>query len=226
RYCKNSVPGWVLEVLIHYPSVDQIAKLKAEKLCKIKHVDLDKATSLIGKAKSSVASRANATDGFLIRQLTTEILQKQEAIKQQKAYLTAQCRGEEIELLSSICGVGEYSACVAMIEIENINRFSTAKKMVSYFGMHPEIKDSGDKKAKYKMSKRGRASMRGALFMCAQSAVLFDPHMKKIYHKHRSKGFAHRAAICVIMQKLLRIMWGVLTHKAPYNAQVDEANQN
>jgi transposase len=226
RYCKDSVPGWVLEVLIKYPSSTEIAKAKVEKLCRINFVDQAKASSIITKAKSSVAARSNVADAFLVRQLAKDILQKQEAIKEQKTFLSSQCNGEEIDLLVSMCGIGKYTACVAIIEIENIRRFASPKKLVSYFGLHPELKDSGDKKAVYKMSKRGRASMRGALFMCAQTAVMHDPHIKKIYHKHRSKGFNHKQAIGVVMQKLLRIIWGVLTHKVPYNAQVDESNQN
>jgi len=225
RYCKDSVPGWVLEVLIKCPSCTEIAKASVAKLCRINFVDQAKANSIISKSKSSVAARSNPADAFLVRQLAKDILQKQEAIKELKTYLSSQCNGDEVDLLTSICGIGKYTACVAIIEIENINRFSSPKKLVSYFGLHPELKDSGDKKVVYRMSKRGRASMRGALFMCAQTAVMHDPHIKKIYHKHRSKGFNHKQAIGVVMQKLLRIIWGVLTHRLAYNAQVDETNQ-
>lgn len=225
RFCKNSVPLWVLEILRKYPSVAQIAKLKPEQLSKIRHVDQKKAVSIISKAKTSVASRSSATDSYLIRHLATEIQQKQIFIKEQKEFLSEQCNGTEIDLLNSVIGIGKYSAAVMMIEIENVKRFASPKHIVSYFGIHPELKDSGDKKSVYRMSKRGRASMRGALYLCAQSAVLFDPHMKKIYHKHRSKGFNHKQAIGVIMQKLLRICWGMLIHKTPYNSAVDKANQ-
>lgn len=226
RFCKDTVPGWVLELLIKYPSVSQIAKMKVEKLCRINFMDQAKATSIISKAKNTVGSRRTAADGFLVRQLAKDILQKQEAIKEQKLYLSSRCNGQEIELLTSICGIGKYTACVAIIEIENIHRFPSPKHLVSYFGLHPELKDSGDKKAVYKLSKRGRSSMRGALFMCAQTAVMHDQHIKNIYHRHRSKGFNHKQAIGVIMQKMLRIIWGVLTHRLPYNALLTESNQN
>jgi transposase len=226
RYCKNSVPAWVLEILKKHPSVAQLSKLKPETLCKINYVDKEKAVSIVNKAKTSVASRSNMTDSFLIKHLAEEIQQKQRAIKEQKEFLAEQCTGAEINLLTSIPGIGKYSAAVIMIEIENIKRFQSPKKLVSYFGLHPELKDSGDKKATYRMSKRGRASMRGALYLCAQTAVLFDSHIKKIYHKHRSRGFNHKQTIGVIMQKLLRIIWGMLNTNTTYNATIDERNQN
>ena len=226
RYCKGSIPQWVLEVLCKYPSAKLIASLKPHQLCKIKHVDESKAVSLIQKAKNTVASRTNTTDEYLIRQLAIDISSKQITIKQQKEFLATQCKGEEIELLTSVIGIGKYSACVAMIEIEDIKRFDSPKKLVSYFGVHPELKDSGDKKPVYRMSKRGRCSLREALYMCAHTAVNFDEHIKKIYHRHREKGFTHKQAIGVIMHKLLRIMWGILTHKTSYNSKIDQENQN
>ena len=87
RYCKNSVPLWVLEILKKYPSVDKISRLKPEQLCKINYVDAEKASSIINKAKTSVASRSNKTDSFLIQHLATEIQHKQLTIKQQKEFL-------------------------------------------------------------------------------------------------------------------------------------------
>jgi transposase len=225
RYCKESILDWVLEILIKYPSVSQLSKLKPEKLCKINYVDLEKATSIIKKATTTVASRNSNTDSFLIEHLATEIQQKQISIKKQKEFLAKQCNGDEVDLLTSITGIGKYSAAVFMIEIEDIRRFKTAKNLVSYFGMHPELKDSGDKKATYHLSKRGRASMRGALYMCAMTAVSYDAHLKSIYHRHRKKGFNHKQAIGVIMQKLLRVIWGVLTKKTCYDASIDKDNQ-
>ena len=226
RYCKSSVPVWVLEVLKKYPSVKHIAKLKPEQLSKINHVDIDKAQSLINKAKSSVSSRDNETTAFLIKSFAVQILEKQELVIEHKKFLEKTCQGPEVTLLTSLIGVGAYSAAAIMIEIENIHRFKTPNQLVCYFGVHPELKDSGDKIPKHRMSKKGRASMRAILYMCAQTAVIYDEHMKKIYHKHRSKGKNHKQAIGVIMQKLLRIIWGMLSHNTVYNAVIDQANQN
>lgn len=226
RYCKDSVPYWVLEVLLRYPTAKRIASLKPEKLAKTKHVDTNKANSLIDKAKYSVASRNNIATEFLVQSLARQILEKQQLIASHKKFLEQNCKGPEVTLLTSIIGIGAYSAAAIMIEIENIKRFPTPKNLVSYFGSHPEIKESGDKKFVSRISKKGRASMRSILFMCASSAVIHDDHMKRIYHNHRSKGMKHKQAIGVIMQKLLRIIWGVLTTNTAYNPTIDQNNQS
>jgi transposase len=225
RYCKDSVPMWILKVLEKYPSALRVSKAKPEQLMKLNHIDRQKAEILITKAKNTVAFQRHEASEFLIKSLASQILDKQSLIDECKAVLEQNCKGAEVTLLTSIIGIGTYSAAAIMIEIESISRFETPKKLVSYFGTNPELKESGDKKLVSRMSKQGRSSMRATLFMCAKSAVLFDPHMKAIYHKHRSKGMSHNQAIGVIMHKLLRVIWGVLTTRTEYNSAVDQKNQ-
>jgi transposase len=226
RYCKQGIPVWVLELLKKYPTVDKVAKLKSSQLIRIKNVTAEKAETIIAKAKETVSSRHSSTQGFLIQSLAEQIMDKQKIIEKAKDFLAETCKGPEVDLVKTVKGIGEYSASCIMIEIENICRFASPKKLVSYFGIHPELKESGDKIKKYRMSKKGRSSMRSVLYMCAMSAVLHDPHFKQIYHNHRSKGKSHNEAIVVIMHKLLRLIWGILTNKKPYEAAIDKANQN
>jgi transposase len=225
-YCRRSIPNWVLEVLVKYPTAAKLKGASVAKLCKIKHVTIDKAEALIKKAKVSVSSRVAEADEFLLTNLAGQLLEKQKLIKEHKQYLEKHCKGPEVILLESITGIGAYSAAAIMVEIEDIARFASPKKLVSYFGLHPELKDSGDKKAVSRMSKKGRASMRGILYMCAQTAVRHDEHFKKIYHNQRSKSMCHNQAIGVIMQKMLRVIWGMLTSKKAYHSDIDKQNQD
>jgi len=226
RYCKQGVPAWVLAVLIKYPSASALAKAKMGQLIKIPHLSDAKAQSLIEKAKSSVASHSHSTHEFLIKSLARQISDKQELILEHKDYLAEHCKTEEVSLIKSITGVGDYSAAAIMIEIEDHRRFASPKELACYFGVHPKLKESGDKKMIYRMSKQGRASMRATLYMCAQTAVLHDAHLKAIYHRHRSKGKNHKQAIGAIMHKILRIVWGILHSGKVYEAKVDQANQD
>jgi len=226
RFCKQGVPSWVLNLLKLYPSPEKLAKAKAAKLAAIKGITLEKAEKLIEKAKNTVSGRRTKTDEFLIIQMAEEVSQKQEKVKQLKAYLAEHCLGVEKDLLETIKGIGSYSAAAIMIQIEDIRRFESPKSLASYFGLHPIIKISGDKKWKSCMSKQGRPAIRAILFMCAKSAVLADPHLRNIYANHRSKGKSHKQAIGVIMHKLIRIIWGVLHHAKPYDYKIDQQNQD
>lgn len=225
RYCKDCLPYWVIEVLRRHQLPKNVAVLEPGELCQIPHVSFDKAKTLIEKAKRSVAFRGDETSAFLIKSLADQILEKQKLIDSHKKYLVKACKGPEVDLVKSIVGIGDYSAAAIMVEIEGVGRFASAKKLVSYFGVHPELKESGDKKMKPHMSKKGRSSMRGILYMCASSAVLHDAHMKAIYHEHRKSGMGHKQALGVVMQKLLRVIWGVLSTRAQYDPAIDDANQ-
>jgi transposase len=226
RYCKQGIPEWVLDVLKKHASSTAIAKLKAGQLTKFKHVTEEKAQALLAKAKSSVASRTSAMQEFLIKSLAKQISDKQGLIEEHKNFLIKNCKGEEVNTVVSIPGIGFYSAAAIMIEIEDIHHFATPAHLASYFGVHPVMKESGDKQFAFRMSKKGRASMRAILYMCAQTAVMHDAHLKSIYHRHRSKGKNHKQAIGVIMHKILRIIWGLLTKKETYNAVRDQKNQS
>ena len=161
----------------------------------------------------------------MIQSLADQILEKQQLVVKHKKFLEETCKGPEVTLLTTIIGVGAYSAAAIMIEIEDIKRFITPKSLVCFFGLHPVLKESGDKKLVMRMSKKGRSSMRATLYMCATSAVRYDEHMKAIYLRHRSNGKNHKQALGVIMQKLLRVIWGVLTTKTAYSASIDQTNQ-
>lgn len=225
RFCKHSVPKWVLELLMQYPNPAKLARAQSATVAKIKGVTLAKAQKLIEKARESVGSRGNNTDGILIQGMAADIAHNEGRLIELKDYLGKVCKGPEVELLKTVKGIGAYSAAVIMIEIEDIERFSTPAQLSSYFGLHPKIKQSGDKKSVSRMSKQGRPAMRSALFMCANSAVLCDKHMKDIYKKHREAGKTHTSAIGVIMHKMLRVVWGILNSKKTYDSTVDQHNQ-
>src|SRR5699024_2657456 len=111
-----------------------------------------------------------------------EILHKAKVIDREEAYLTAIYKdNSQVNLLTTIPGVAVRSAVKIILEIEDVNRFASVKKMASYFGLHPTFKQSGDGKWSNYMSKKGRSTMRSTLYMCALSGMQFNPVLKPIY---------------------------------------------
>jgi Transposase IS116/IS110/IS902 family. len=161
--------------------------------------------------------------GELIKSLAQQIINKHTLIEAHKNQLETTCKGTEVDLLCSIPGFGRYIAAVMMIEIEDISRFPSAKHLTSYFGIHPELKQSGDKAA-FRMSKKGRPAPRAMLYMARLSAVRHDEHIKTIYHRQRKLGKCHYQAMGAVMSKLLRIVFGILKSNKPYDVATDKAN--
>ncbi|MDZ7757088.1 IS110 family transposase [Rhodohalobacter sp.] len=225
RFCKHGIPNWVLELLKAYPSPQKLSRARVQTVAKINFISLEKAARLIEDASRTVAARGHGSDEFLIASMARQIQESQKQIASLKGKLTAECSGEQTRLLETIPGIGPYSAASLMIQIEDIRRFASPGHLSGYFGVHPALRESGDKQPVVRMSKKGRAAMRATLYMCANSAVLKDPHLKAIYHRHRSKNKTHKQALGVVMHKMLRIIWGILTSGNAYDPTVDQANQ-
>lgn len=225
RYCRKGFPVWALHLLKEYPSSVRLSKARPETIAKIRGITMEKANSLVALAKRSIASRRSDADEFLVRALAKDMLYKEEQLDDLKEYLTRECKGPEVDLLETIVGVGAYSAAVIMVEIEDIGRFAKPEKLVSYFGVNPAEKESGDKKKVTRMSKKGRPAMRAALYNCARVAVMHDKHMKETYIRHRMRGKSYDQALGVVMHKILRIVWAILTQRQAYDPAIDKANQ-
>jgi len=112
-----------------------------------------------------------------------------------------------------------------MLEIQSIKRFSSAKKLASFFGLHPVFKASGDGTSGIHMSKQGRKEPRKILFMVALVSLTANPHIRKIYDEHTAKGMKKMAAIGLCMHKILRIIYGMLKNNQAYDSQVDQKNR-
>jgi transposase len=224
-FCTQGVPDTIQEVLIRYPSAQKLSNAQIENLLSIKGVTLDKAQKLISLAQNSIGSRNSPTEEYVVKELAEEIQLKSQRIEKAKKFLQDNCQGPETALLQTVKGIGAYSAAVLMIHIVDVTRFASPKKMGAFFGVVPTITESGDKKSHSRMSKKGSGAVRGILYMCAITAVQYDPHMKAIFDRLREAGMSYGAAIGVIMHKMLRICWGLLNSQTAYNPQIDQTNQ-
>ncbi|HSU49647.1 MAG TPA: transposase [Segetibacter sp.] len=130
-----------------------------------------------------------------------------------------------MQLLDSIPGIAEETAILLMMDIESIDNYSSAKQLCAQFGMHPTFKQSGDGTWAPRLSKMGRSSVRGLLYMPALTAIRSNDYFKNLYAQQRAKGKKHRQAICVVMHKMLCIVFGVLKRKTPFNIEIHSTNQ-
>lgn len=224
-YCRHGFPAWLLLLLQKYPGVELMKKAGEKKLCKLKGISNEKAIALIKKV-SSLHHLTSAHISSIIESTAGQILRLDETIDTQKTNLFTRFKNEESAiLLTSIPGVGMPSAVECVIEIEDVNRFETSKNIVAYFGTHPMWKQSGDGTWGNHMSKKGRSEIRGVLYMCCMTAVRYDEMFKGIYAKARAKGKNHFSAMGVVMNKMLRVIYGVLKTRTKYNREVDYKNQ-
>lgn len=224
-YCKDGLPGWILKLLAKYPTAHNLARAKAKSLSRIPHISSARAEQLIVNARKSVASTTDKITQQLIVATVKQITQLKKTIKAQTEIMARECSVSEVDLLKTFSGISDHSAIGLMLEIQSVRRFQTVKKLASFFGLHPELKISGDGVAAFRMSKKGRKEPRQILFMVALTAINTNPLIRPIYEEHVAKGMERMAAIGLCMHKILRVIYGMLKNNQPFDPEIDLNNR-
>jgi len=223
-YCRHGIPGWLLRLLVKYPCASAVIRAGEKKVAAVFGIGPKKAKSILAKASGS-SQMVSFQVQHIISVTAREILHKQELIDEERLYLQGLYQSHKwVKLLCSIIGIGLNSAIALLLEIEDIHRFANAKKMASYFGVHPTYKQSGDGVWGKHMSKKGRGEIRAILYMACLSGIRYNPLLKNMYKRFRTTGMNHYQAMGVVMHKLLRIIYGILKNETAFDAAIDQEN--
>jgi transposase len=218
----DKCPNYLLNLLLKYPSKLKLIKNQPSTLAKIKGISYNKAIEIIDQVKQdSALKEEDDIKSFQIQTLVKSVKQLNQTISEiEKKMQANELYKTTNSLLSSIPGCGDNSAVILNIEIGDIQKFKSASQMCAYFGTHPEKKQSGDGQTKARMSKKGSPRFRGTLYMVAKNAVLYSPYFKAIYASSRAKSNKHNHALGVIMNKLVRIIYGILKSGIPFDEKI------
>ena len=121
----------------------------------------------------------------------------------------------EAELLMTIPSVSYFSALLITAEIGEIDRFADAKKLVSYAGLDPSVRQSGETERRGGITKQGSADLRWILVQCANTSVKYDAYLGEFYRQLKQRK-NHNIAIVATARKLLVAIYHMLTKKEVY----------
>ena len=116
--------------------------------------------------------------------------------------------------LQTIAGVGPQISAVLTTVLSRIE-FANVAAVVAYSGLDPRPNDSGSKRGRRVLTKRGPAVLRKMLWLAAFSAS----HSKAFgptYQAIKSKGFSGTEALVILARKLLRVAWAVWRTGQPF----------
>lgn len=144
--------------------------------------------------------------------------QEKQALETQLEQETEQAQPQELGLLTGIPGIGVKSACLLLTEIGEIRRFSTAAKLVAFAGLSPVRFESGSSvRRQSAISRIGSSYLRRLLYMPSLVALRYNPLVKRFYQSLVARGKTKKAALVACMAKLLKIIYGVLSHGHPFD---------
>jgi transposase len=132
------------------------------------------------------------------------------------------CRAEadpRVRWLTTIPGVGRYSALVLLAEIGPIERFADKKQLYSYAGLTPLLRQSAERKRSGHISRAGSPRLRWILVEAATVAARHSPAARAYYEPLAERKHRNIARVA-LARKLLGAVWALLRHGVCFDEQV------
>jgi len=140
-------------------------------------------------------------------------------IDQQLAKLVAQDKhlAPLAKRLKTMVGFGPLLS-TAISHMLTRHPFKNADAFIAYVGYDPRPRDSGQKRGRRYLSKRGPAEIRRLLFNAAMSAsktALWRP----FYQRYRDRGLPSTAALVILARKLARIAFSIAKSNSDFDPE-------
>jgi transposase len=119
--------------------------------------------------------------------------------------------------LKSIVGIGPVVAA-QLVAVFNTLNFAKVGSFIAYTGLDPRPDDSGVRRGRRRLSKRGPSLLRCLLYnagMAAANSKLFKP----VYRQLRERGLQTTEAIVILARKIARIAFALYKSGECFNAQ-------
>lgn len=121
-----------------------------------------------------------------------------------------------LQLIRTAPGIGKVLSLVILYEIQDIHRFSTVGRFISYARLVKPARESSGKKSGSRNSKIGNVHLKWAF---SEAAVLFlrnnEPAQR--YHHKLVARYGKAKAMSIIAQKLGRTLYFMLKHKEAFD---------
>ena len=122
----------------------------------------------------------------------------------------------EVLRLMTVPGVNVQTAATFMASIGDIRRFPSAPKLVSYLGLDPRVRQSGNRPARHgRISKAGASEARHMLGEVAWKVTLTPGPLRAFFERVRARRGAQIAATATA-RKLVTLFWCLLTREQDY----------
>jgi transposase len=117
--------------------------------------------------------------------------------------------GPRVKALTTLPGVGEFTALVMVAEIGDITRFPSARKLASWAGLTPAVRGSDLKVRHGHISRQGSAWLRRVMNQAAQTAKRSPGYAASYAAIARRRGT--KIATIAVARKLVTRAWHLLS---------------
>lgn len=220
QYVRGHLGQWVLRLINRHPTPDQVVEAGKETICEIPYVTEEKAARIVQAARTSVASQTDQDTGLTLSLIAEDLLRLTRRISRLKERLWDRVKDRPAShILTSIEGIGKWSAAVLYCEIGDITQFSSVEKLIAYAGLDPQREESGDIARDKTISKQGNSQIRAVLYGCVSAAIRnrSNPPVRDLYDRLKERGKHQKVAEVACMRKLLAIVYGCWSNGEPFD---------
>lgn len=125
-----------------------------------------------------------------------------------------------LDRLLTITGISLVVGAGLLSAIGDVTRFSSGKKLASYFGLVPSTHQSGASKGFHgPITKQGRALARWLLLEAAEHTIKSPGPLRACYLRLKKKR-NHNVAKTAVARKMCELIWHLLTNEEDYLYQI------
>ena len=158
----------------------------------------------------------------VIKVIKRELASLEKAIDE----LTENCTeiSKNVELISSISGIGKQTALNFIVYTNNFTKFESANHLACYAGVAPFPNESGIMIKRARVSQLANKKLKKLLHLAAMSAVRSNGDLKEYYIRKVQEGKNKMLVLNNVRNKLVKRMFAVVKRQSAYVSIKNEIN--
>ena len=231
KFWNSTRSEWRINFLLHFPTPTSVTQYTEEEFCSLASPIIGrkvnkqaKLQELYATAQHSiglpVAPESLACQTFKLQlQRYQELTSQRKRLEQQAESILSE--NKDYRILKSIPGIGPIIALTILAEGGDLRRFGHHRQFLKYCGLDLAKNQSGNFRGQEKLSKRGNARLRLALFLATISAVRQTENcFRDKFHRYTkaapNDADCKRKARTAVMAKMARVIHALVKSSTPY----------
>jgi transposase len=179
------------------------------------------ADEIIKAAKNSIASDSLSKELILPQKISTllHLMEQLDKMTDILCNLSESIAIQEMEIITSIDGIGSSTGAAFLAEIGDISNFSSHKSLIAFAGLDPTVYQSGKFQGTSRISKRGNRHLRRLVYLMTIGVIRCNAFFKAYFLKRRKDGLPFRKAVMATAHKLLRTIFAMLSHNLKFHVK-------
>jgi transposase len=139
---------------------------------------------------------------------------------------------KKIKHVITIPGINFVTAATVIAETDGFSNIGNRRQLVSYAGLDVVIRESGTLAWRPRISKRGNAYIRAALYMAAVSSIIHNQTLRIYFNRLKDNGKPGKTGVIALERKLLILIYTLYKNNTDFvtgytnNTQKDVVTQD